>query len=130
MSFRSRLRSRRPLFGPDPLKGTSRVGDPGERCEPMPTISGCPVPPPIPPKVFGTLTTLDLRVFDEVCAADPSLVAPFKPPAGFALERGTCCGYTFQLYAKDKTVSSSPPCHELWSLPWAVCICNDLEKQP
>ena len=68
----------------------------------MPTISGCPVPPPMPPKVFGTLTTLDLRVFDEVCAA-PSLVAPFTPPAGFALERGTCCGYTFQLYAKDKT---------------------------
>ena len=73
-----------PVFGPDPLRGTSRVGDPGERCEPLPTISGCPVPPPIPPKVFGTLTTLDLRAFDEVCA--PSLVAPFAPPAGFALE--------------------------------------------
>jgi hypothetical protein len=114
-----------PLFGADPLKGTSRVGDPGERCEPMPTLAGCPPPPPIPPKVLALLTMLDLRVFDDVCAA--SLVAPFAPPAGFALKRGTCCGYTFQLYARDKTVSTSPvPCHQAWSLPWAVCICNDL----
>jgi hypothetical protein len=118
-----------PVFGADPLLGTSRVGDPGERCEPLPTIPGCPVPPPIPPKVFGTLTVLDLRVFDAVC--EPSLAPPFAPPAGFALERGTCCGYTFQLYAKDKTRSSAPiPCHQAWSLPWAVCICNDLERKP
>ncbi len=117
-----------PLFGPDPLRGTSRVGDPGERCEPLPTVPGCPVPPPVPPKVFGTLTMLDLRAFDDVCAA--SLGVPFAPPAGFALKRGTCCGYTFQLRAKDKTRSSSPvPCHQAWSLPWAVCICNDLKEQ-
>jgi hypothetical protein len=117
-----------PAVWPDPLRGKSRVGDPGERCDPLPTIPGCPVPPPVPPKVFGTLTMLDLRIFDDVCAA--SLAPPFAPPAGFALKRGTCCGYTFQVYAKDKTRSYSPvPCHELWSLPWAVCICNDLDEQ-
>jgi hypothetical protein len=122
-----------PVLGPNPLHGTQRVGDPGERCEPLPDPppAGCPAPPPIPPKVFGTLTVLDLRVFDEVCA--PSLVAPFALPVTppnapkFPLKRGTCCGYTFQVYARDKTRSSSPvPCHEAWSLPWAVCICNDL----
>ena len=112
------------IFGPDPLKGTTRVGDPGVRCEPLPTVAGCPVPPPIPPRVLGLLTTIDLRIFDAACVT--SLVAPITPPAGFALERGTCCGYTFQLYAQDKTRTSSPPCHAAWSLPWAVCICNDL----
>lgn len=114
-----------PVFGPDPLKGTSRVGDPGERCEPMPAVGGCPPPPPPPVKMFGTLTVLDLRVFDLCCAG--KLAVPFAPPPGFALERGHCCGYTFQLYARDQTRSSSPvPCHAAWSLPWAVCICNDL----
>jgi len=113
-------------FGPDPFKGTQRVGDPGERCEPLPPVVGCPPPPAIPPKFLGLLTLLDLRVFDAVCA--PSVPLPYAVPAGFPLERGTCCGYTFQVYAKDKTVSSSPPCHQAWSLPWAVCICNDLPK--
>ncbi len=109
-----------PFFGPDPLKGNHRVGDPGTRCETA--IGGCP-PPPIPPKFFGVLTQLDLRVFDDACAG--ALVAPFAPPANFALKRGECCGYTFQLYGRDKTRSTSPsPCHERWSLPWAVCICN------
>jgi hypothetical protein len=112
------------IFGPDPLKGTSRVGQPGVRCEPLPSVAGCPPPPPIPARVTSPLTTLDLRIFDAVCVA--SLAAPFAPPAGFALERGTCCGYTFQLYAQDKTRTSSPPCHAAWSLPRAVCICNDL----
>ncbi|KAB2834154.1 MAG: hypothetical protein F9K48_06865 [Candidatus Brocadia sp.] len=110
-----------PLFGPDTLKGTSRVGDPGTRCEEF--IPGCPAPVH-PPKFYGLLTKLDLRIFDAECA--PSLVAPFAPPAGFPLERGTCCGYTFQLYARDKTISNTVSCHERWSLPWAVCICNDL----
>jgi hypothetical protein len=116
-----------PMFGPDPLRGTSRVGDLGWRCDPLPTVAGCPVPPPMPPKVFGTLTILDLRVFDDVCAA--SLVPPFTPPSSFALKRGTCCGYTFQLYAKAKTRSDwTVRCHWAWSLRWAVCICNDLPK--
>ncbi len=115
-------------YGPDPLKGITRVGDPGERCEPLPAVMGCPPPPPVPAKFFGLLTLLDLRVFDAVCA--PSVPAPYVIPVGFPLERGTCCGYTFQLYAKDKTRSSSPvPCHQAWSSPWAVCICNDLPPQ-
>ncbi len=113
-----------PVFGPDPLKGTQRVGDPGTRCETG--IGGCP-PPPFPPAFAGVLTSLDLRIFDAVCA--PGLVAPFKPPAKFPLNRGECCGYTFQLYARDQTRSTSPaPCHEKWSLPWAVCICNDADE--
>jgi hypothetical protein len=113
-----------PIFGPDPHRGTQRVGDPGTRCETA--IGGCP-PPPFPPKFFGLLTQLDLRIFDAVCAS--SLVVPFSPPSGFPLKRGDCCGFTFQLYARDKTRSSSPvPCHERWSLPWAVCICNDLSE--
>lgn len=115
-----------PMFGPDPLKGTQRVGDPGIRCEPLPTVVNCPPPPPPPMKFFNTLTQLDLRIFDAVCAA--SLVAPFAPPAGFALDRGTCCGYSFQLYAQDKTWDDGGPglCHHVWTAPWAVCICNDL----
>ncbi len=112
-----------PLDPIEVLMGRSRVGDPGTRCEE--SIPGCPVPPH-PAKFFDVLTILDLRIFDADCVG--SLVAPFAPPAGFALERGTCCGYTFQLHARDKTVSDTVFCHERWSLPWAVCICNDLQK--
>jgi hypothetical protein len=116
-----------PVFGPDPLHGTSRVGEPGTRCEQ--SVPGCTPISPVPLKSHGALTQLDLRVFDAVCAA--SLGAPFAPPAGFALKRGKCCGYTFQLYAQDKTWSNgwAGGFHHLWSLPWAVCICNDLPKE-
>jgi hypothetical protein len=116
-----------PIFGPDPLKGTTRVGDPGTRCEEF--IPGCP-PPALPGKFAGLLTKLDLRIFDAVCAA--ALVPPGAPPAGFALERGTCCGYSFQLYAQDKTWNDAGPgwCHRIWTPPWAVCICNDVEQRP
>lgn len=113
------------VLGPDAFKGTQRVGEPGTRCEQA--IGGCPVLPP-PAKFFNALTKLDLRIFDEVCSL--SLGAPYKPPAGFALKRGTCCGYTFELFAQDKTWSgdgSVGQCHQLWSLPWAVCICNDVD---
>jgi hypothetical protein len=115
-----------PMFGPNPLHGNSRVGDPGTRCEE--TIGGCP-PPPHPPEVAGILTQLDLRIFDAVCAA--SLAPPFAPPPGFALQRGECCGYAFQLYVQDKTWDDGGPgnCHHLWTPPWAVCICNDLPRQ-
>ena len=111
-----------PIFGPNPLHGNQRVGDPGTRCE---EESECP-PPPFPPKFSGVLSQLDLRIFDEVC--ETSLVAPFRPPPGFALKRGTCCGYAFQIYARDKTRSTAPtPCHGgYWSTAWAVCICNDI----
>ena len=67
---------------------------------------------------------LDLRIFDEVCA--PSVPAPYVIPAGFPLKRGTCCGYSFVLHARDKTRSDTVFCHEVWTPPWAVCICNDL----
>lgn len=113
-----------PLDPVEVLRGRSRKGDPGTRCEE--SIPGCPVPPH-PAKFSDVLTVLDLRIFDADCA--PSLIAPFAPPAGFALERGTCCGYTFVLHARDKTVSNTPHCHERWALPWAVCICNDLLKK-
>src|SRR2546422_1025506 len=67
-------------FGPDPHKGTQRVGEPGIRCEEA--IGGCPAP--LHPARFpGALTQLDLRVFDAVCAGS----AKFPPPAGFPLER-------------------------------------------
>ncbi len=110
-------------FGPDPQKGTQRIGEPGTRCEEL--IGGCPVPPHAP-RFPGALTQLDLRVFDAVCAGS----AKFPPPAGFPLERGTCCGYTFQLYGQDKTWSDGVAggLHQAWSLPWAVEVCNDLNS--
>lgn len=114
-----------PLDPGEVLKGRSRKGDPGTRCEEL--YPPCPVPVH-PGKLYEVLTQLDLRIFDAVCA--PSLVVPFAPPAGFALERGTCCGYTFVLHARDRTVSNTSNCHERWALPWAVCICNDLQKNP
>jgi hypothetical protein len=116
-----------PVYGPNPLRGTGRVGEPGERCEE--SIAGCLPLNPVPPKADGVLTQLDLRVFDAVCAA--TLAAPVSPPAGFALNRGECCGFTFQLYAQDKTYSNgrNGGYHRHWSLPWAVCICNDLPKK-
>jgi hypothetical protein len=115
-----------PLFGPDPLQGTRRVGDPGTRCEPVPAVAGCPPPPAIPPKSTGVLTQLDLRIFDFDCAQ--TLAAPFAPPPGFALQRGTCCGYAFELYVQDNSWDDIGPgnCHNILTAPWAVCICNDL----
>ena len=113
-------------LGPDPLRGTQRVGDPGRRCEDP--IGGCTPVVPTPPESSGVLTQIDLRIFDEVCAA--SLVSPFAPPPKFPLKRGTCCGFTFQIYARDKTWSNgwSGGYHRRWSRPWAICICNDLPK--
>ncbi len=118
-------------YGLDPLQGTSRVGEPGVRCEPVPAVGGCPPPPAIPPQANGLLTKLDLRVFDAVCAPSIPASEHYTVPAGFPLERGTCCGYTFQLYAQDKTWSDgyAGGLHNKWSLPWAVCICNDLPTE-
>jgi hypothetical protein len=125
-----------PAFGSDPLKGTQAVGDPGTRCE---QAFGCPVPVH-PGKTILTLTKLDLRIFDAVCAADPSFAAPFRPPAGFSLDRGHCCAYTIDLFAQDKTwsngIAPSPitpglsgvGLHWLPAAPWAVEICNDLDS--
>jgi len=120
------------MFGADPLIGTHRVGDPGVRCEPLPVVSGCP-PPPAPPSLsVGQLSMLDLRVFDAVCATSIPSTEHYTLPAGFALNRGECCGYTFQLYVQDKTWSDgyAGGYHRAWSAPYAVCICNDLPMEP
>ena len=115
---------------PDPLNalhGIVRRGQPGVRCEPLPAGGpGCKPAEVVPGQSFDVLTALDMRVFDAVCA--PSVPAPYSIPATFPLPRGTCCGYTFQLYAQDKTWSDgyAGGFHHAWSLPWAVCICNDL----
>ena len=120
-----------PVLGPDPFKGTQRVGDPGERCEQ--DIPGCTVPPH-PLKFYDLLSQIDLRIFDAVCAA--TLLPPFAPPAGFGLKRadpqqgtpGECCGYAIQLYAQDKTWSNGHAggLHHILTPAWAICICNDL----
>ena len=93
-----------PTFGSNPLIGTQVVREPGTRCEQF--LASCPVPAH-GSKSPGTLTQLDLRIFDVICAADPSLTSPFIPPVGFPLNRGDCCTYTFVLYAQDKTWSNS-----------------------
>ena len=102
--------------------GTAHIGLPA-------STAMCPCPPQGPHAAqHGVLTLLDLRIFDAVCAAE--LEPPFAPPPGFALKRGECCGYTLQLYARDKTVDDSGPgrCHEKLAPPCAVCICNDLDE--
>ena len=57
---------------------------------------------------------------------------PSLPPAGFALERGQCCGYSFQLYVQDKTWSDGHAggFHHILTPPWALCVCNDLPRRP
>lgn len=108
-------------FGPNPLVGTQRVGDPGTRCGP----ASCPPPVAPPPRIEGALTQLDLRIFDASCAG--SMFPPnYTVPPGFGLEPGECCGYVFVLYAQDKTRSdgyTGGGLHHLTSL-WPVCVCN------
>ncbi len=124
-----------PIVGPpadpgNPFKGITRRGQPGTRCDPVPAAGPmCPPAQLVPGQSFDVLTALDLRVFDAVCVG--SVGSPYVVPSGFALKRGECCGYTFQLYAQDKTWSDgyAGGLHHAWSLPWAVCICNDLKKQ-
>jgi len=98
--------------------GLNRIGDPGVRC---PTAS----PPPVGPlvKFENSLTVMDARMFDAVCAGSASPV----PPAGFALKRGDCCSYYFVLDVWDKSIcpSLSGGRHEA-SWIWPVYICNDL----
>src|SRR5215471_10390406 len=111
----------------NPLHGILRRGQPGFRCEPLPAGGlGCGPAELVPGQSFDVLTALDMRVFDAVCA--PSVPAPYSIPATFPLPRGSCCGYTFQLYAQDKTWSDgfAGGFHHAFSLPWAICICNDL----
>jgi hypothetical protein len=116
---------------PDPLDayhGIRRRGQPGERCEPLPGGGmGCLPAEVVPGHAIDVLTQLDMRVFDAVCA--PCLPnPPYVVPATFPLKRGECCGYTFQLYAQDKTWSNGHAggYHRQYSPPVAICICNDL----
>ncbi len=106
----------------NPLRGTAHVGLPA-------SSAMCPCPPQGPHVAqHGVLTLIDLRIFDAVCAAQ--LKPPFAPPPGFALGRGECCGFTLQLYARDKTVDNVGPgnCHHRLAPPCAVCVCNDLSE--
>jgi hypothetical protein len=104
--------------------GRVRVGEPGTRCE---RVLGCPTPNPTPTTpIAGVLTAVDLRIFDAQCAAQ--LPAEFRPPPGFALERGECCGYAIQLTVRDRTRSDyTGNCHTAVAL-CAICICNDLPR--
>jgi hypothetical protein len=97
-------------------KGTAHVGIPSSVCACDPAL-GTPT--------HGVLSALDMRVFDAVCV---SQVPPkFRPPAGFALQRGECCTFTLTLYAQDKTVDEVGPgnCHHAWA-SCCIQICNDL----
>jgi hypothetical protein len=104
----------------DPLKGTAHVGIPAPVCKADPQLG---------PAQHGVLTLLDMRAFDAVCAAQ--MPAPFRPPPGFALQRGECCAYSIQLYAQDKTVDGTGPgiCHRRWAPPCAIIVCNDLPRR-
>ena len=102
-----------PPWGP-PYDGTSRVGDPGERC-----ASASPPPGVIPPKTPGILATLDMRRLDAVCnPGEPQLT----------LKRGECCGYIIRLRVQDKSICPSLGAgrHRKWD-HFPICICNDLQ---
>lgn len=101
----------------DPLKGTAHVGVPPKLCACDPSLG---------PAHDGVLTLLDMRIFDAQCAA--LLPAPFKPPAGFALQRGERCAYSIQLCGQDKTVNDAGPglCHYGCTPCCAITVENDL----
>jgi hypothetical protein len=104
-----------PIPGPigPPFIGTSRIGDPGERC-----LTASPPPGPIPPETPGILTILDMRRLDAVCnPSEPALT----------LKRGECCGYIVRLRVQDKSIcpSLSAGRHRVWD-HFPFCICNDL----
>jgi len=90
--------------------GTSRVGDPGVRCDGTPATF-----------MMGTLTSFDLRAIDPQCQSG----LPYVVPAGFATARGECCVYIFHLTVYDRT---SRPCGVNYATAdWPVKICNDLQ---
>jgi hypothetical protein len=107
--------------------GTNRIGDPGVRC-----ASASPPPMVAPTKFSNTLTTMDARMFDAVCAAS----AMPAPPPLFALNRanpaidrpGECCSFFFALEVWDTTVclAGTNGRHQPPTFIWPVYICNDL----
>ena len=111
-----------PILGPGGtcFYGTSRVGDPDTataNCKPCNPFN------PAPGALFGTLALFDLRAVDAIC---DSSVTAYPVPAGFALERGECCVYTFDLWVYDRTIRNTGAnwAHD----SWPVKICNDLPK--
>lgn len=113
-------------FGPNPHKGTNRVGQPGVRChDDLPSRCDS-LKPSYPSRSPGILSLLDLRVFDAQCA--PQVPDPYDVPTEFPLERGEACGYSFEVYAQDQSWSDGRHggLHRAWSSPWAVSVVNDL----
>jgi len=105
-----------PPWGP-PFVGTSRVGDPGERCA---TADPAPIGP-IPPETPLVLASLDLRRLDAVCnPGEPALT----------LKRGDCCGYNLKLLVWDTSICRSLPGdrHQIYH-DFPICICNDLDDR-
>ncbi len=104
-----------PPWGP-PFVGTSRIGDPGERC----ATADPPPLGPIPPETPLVLASLDLRRLDAVCnPGEPQLT----------LKRGECCGFIVTLTVWDTSIcpSLSNGRHQIWhSFP--ICVCNDLPR--
>ena len=98
----------------------------------MRCAAASPPPMPAPIKFSNTLTTLDARMFDAVCAGS----AIPTPPAGFALNRanpatgqpGECCSFFLALDVWDTTVCLSGPDgrHQPPTFIWPIYICNDL----
>ncbi|MFO1322085.1 MAG: hypothetical protein U1F52_20970 [Burkholderiales bacterium] len=100
-------------FGPSSActQGTMRVG----KCEP------CNALDPRAGDVYGLLANFDLRAVDDVCQGS----LPYPVPTGFALARGECCVYVFELTVYDRTARSSGV---NWAQAnWPVKICNDLK---
>jgi hypothetical protein len=94
-----------------PFVGTSRVGEPGDRCP-----NASPSPGIIPPPSDGILAILDMRRLDATCnPAEPALT----------LKRGECCGYVITLLVWDTSICPglSSGRHELRHT-FPVCICN------
>ena len=96
--------------------GTSRVGDPGIKCNP------CVPAKPAPTAVFGTLAYFDLRALDPICSSS----VPYAVPADLLLPRGECCVYYFKLHVQDRTIFAGGP-HWREAL-WPVKICNNLPE--
>jgi hypothetical protein len=95
--------------------GSSRVGDPGERC-----ANAVPTGPSPLTEVDGILTVLDMRRLDAVCnPSEPALT----------LKRGECCTYIFELYVWDKSICPgiAGGCHYVYD-HFSIYICNDLGK--